>query len=183
MACEVTIDGFRAPHLVATVAAALAREVLSRGIEVDEIFFALPPSSDRCETLLAALTSGDFATLPKLKVRAVRPRYAIRYYCEGLECRETDGVALYTDDEVWRGDHVLMLLKPPRDDARSALRRILADEPQVTRASALDRVRAAFPKLSKRAFDRDWPVARQAAGLSEQAPRGRRKKICPDIPR
>src|SRR5262245_8688234 len=167
---------YRQPGLVAAIVSELGLDAIEAGPTADDMYFALwHKGADPCQLLLAALTSGNFATLPKIEVRCVKPRYS-ESRIESGTLRNVDGVLLFADDRVEDGDRVLMLLQRATIDAKSALRQVLLAEPQTTRQAAHDAVKAICPRLSQRAFDRDWPQARLDVGLTEQAPPGRPKK-------
>jgi len=154
-----------------------ARAMLASGVEVDEIFLLLrdTPGVDTHAILLAALTSGDFATVPKVgPVRAVRLRRTGRLADTHLD--NFDGVNLFTDSGIVAGDRVLLRLLPPSPDPESALVRFLIVNPDATREEALKAVRNEFPDFAKRAFDRFWSQARKAASLPARAPPGAKRK-------
>jgi len=119
---------YRLPALVAHIVGEVGHNALARGITCDDVYFALWHQPDACQLLLAALTSGDFATLPRIQVRAVRLRYGAPMGDTWL--MNIGGVDLSSDDCIASGDRVLMLLTPATIDAKSALRHLLLDNPQ-----------------------------------------------------
>jgi hypothetical protein len=123
--------------------------------------------------VLAALVCGGFATLPRLAVRAVRPRYGSPMGDTHLS--NIDGVMLYGDDFAVPGDAVLVRLIPCKVDARSALRHALIENPNISKSNAWQAVRRVCPRTSKRAFDHDWRQARLDVGLPARGRAGRPK--------
>jgi hypothetical protein len=65
------------------------------------------------------LVCGDFQTLPRLRVLAVRPRYGGSLGDTHL--RNVDGVVLYGDDFAMPGEAVLVRLQTCAVDATGAL--------------------------------------------------------------
>jgi hypothetical protein len=179
---------YRAPALVHLVVGEVVKvygeadayEQLAYGIEVDRLYALIASQPfDPCQVLHALITSGDFTLLPRLRVRAVRPRFGS--LLANTHLQNIDGVWLYTDTTVESGDRVLMRLAPSAVDARSALRFALLDNPDISRTDAFARVRRMCPHASLRSLDRDWPAARLDVGLSAMAKRGRPRKAPADI--
>ena len=125
---DIVTFRYRFPALVSTIVGELGLDALTQGASADEIYFRLwHNGADPCRLLLAALTSGDFATLPKIQVRAVRPRYRERYIGNTV-VRDVEGTLLFTEAGVADGDRVLMFLQETALDTRSALRHVLLAE-------------------------------------------------------
>jgi hypothetical protein len=136
--------------LVSLVMAELDEDDLSYGVEVDAVYAALVTSRaaiDPCRAVLAMLVCGDFQTMPRLRVLAVRPR--LGGPLGDTHLRNVDGVMLYGDDFAMPGDAVLVRLQTCAVDARTALRFALLDCPGVTKSAAFERVRQLCPRTSK----------------------------------
>jgi hypothetical protein len=137
------------PGVVRLVTAELAEDDLAYGVEVDAVYAALVASCaniDPCRAVLAMLVCGDFQTMPRLRVLAVRPRYGGPLGDTHL--RNVDGVMLYGDDFAMPGDAVLVRLRGCAVDAKSALRFALLDCPGVTKSAAFERVRQLCPRTT-----------------------------------
>jgi len=178
---------YRNPALVETVTSALsrcygedkARKMLARfGFDADQLLWALRGRDWECieRILLEALNSDDFTTVPKIDspVRAVRLRYGGRI--AGTHLEDVEGADLYTDSGIVPGNRILLRLLPPSPDPESALVNFLTVNPNATKEESLNAVHDRFPDFTPYAFERLWPQARKAAGLSPKGEAGRPKK-------
>jgi hypothetical protein len=166
------------PSLTAAILEEVGHDVLAQGATCDEVYFALRiEGADLCQLLLAALTSGDFVIVPRIRVRAIKPRLSEWPIDEAGILRNIDGVLLFADDGTAWGDEVVMLLAPAVVDAKSALRHHLLNDPNTTKAAAFAAVKQVCPRVSRHALEIDWSRARLDVGLPEHAPPGRPRRI------